>query len=336
MSEDTVSREEWRDLREYYVYRRQRLQLTRSPFHRLADGDPFFYALLLEKYHWRSEEEISGPHKDYRQQFLTLFPDEYADIIQSQKVAQHTYQLQYIALYDELVTAILENGPLQLQDVISSQLSSLRNSIPITLSSSNVVYDFTLHMGSDQYTAFSVLSSTFADLQNYHGQKFFFVTGSAGVGKSYLLSAIQQTLDKRRISYLKLAPTGIAAVNIQGQTIHSALSMTTSNFGDKTTSYVTSIFKSEEKQRELRKHHVLLIDEVSMVSAELLAFLSSTFSRLPNNCQPFGGVYVIAFGDLLQLPPVVGQTIFKSTLWRLFFPLFLTKSRRQEGDTDFI
>ena len=191
-------------------------------------------------------------------------------------------------------------------------------------------------MGSDQYTAFSVLSSTFADLQNYHGQKFFFVTGSAGVGKSYLLSAIQQTLDKRRISYLKLAPTGIAAVNIQGQTLHSALSMTTSNFGDKTTSHVTSIFKSEEKQRELRKHHVLLIDEVSMVSAELLAFLSSTFSRLHNNCQPFGGVCVIAFGDLLQLPPVVRQTIFKSTLWRLFFPLFLTKSRRQEGDTDFI
>ena len=135
------------------------------------------------------------------------------------------------------------------------------------------------------------------------------------VGKSFLLSAIQQILDQCHISYLKLAPTGITAVNIQGQTIHSALSMMTSNFDEKIMSYVTSIFQLEEKQEELKTCQVLLIDEISMILAELLVFISSTFSCLHNNGRLFGGVCVIAFGDLLQLPLVVGQTVFKCALW---------------------
>ena len=99
---------------------------------------------------------------------------------------------------------------------------------------------------------------------------------------------------------------------------------------------MSSIFQSEESQIEMRKYQVLLIDEISMVSAELLSFISRLFGRVCNNRQPFGNVCVVAFGDLLQLPPVVGQQVFKSVVWRLFFPLVLTQSRRQEGDPAFI
>jgi ATP-dependent exoDNAse (exonuclease V) alpha subunit len=192
-------------------------------------------------------------------------------------------------------------------------------------------------MGPDQYLAFSTLSTAFDQLRSDPlSQRLFFVTGSAGVGKSYLLFAVEDNLKQRRISYLKLAPTGIAAVNVEGQTIHSALSMTTSNFRNKSTSYLTSIFNSEEKQTEIKQYWVLLIDEISMVPAEMLTYMSATFCRLHGNARPFGGLVVVAFGDLLQLPPVVGQQVFKCTLWRLFFPLFLTRSRRQEGEDELI
>ena len=110
-----------------------------------------------------------------------------------------------------------------------------------------------------------------------------------GVGKSYLLSAVEDNLKQCRISYLKLAPTGIAAVNIGGQTIHSALCMTMSNFGDKSTSYMTSIFQSEEKQIEMAQYQVLLIDEISMVPAELFP--------LAEGSSPVGNLHLLD-GDL--------------------------------------
>lgn len=143
-----------------------------------------------------------------------------------------------------------------------------------------------------------------------------------------MLSAVENNLNMRRLSYLKLAPTEIAAINIEGETIHSALSIMTSNQDNKSTSFMTSVFQSEERQNELEKYSVLLIDEISMMSAELLNFISSIFSRIHKNGRPFGDICVIAFADLLQLSPVVDQTIFKISLWRQLFPLFLTHSRR--------
>jgi len=112
--------------------------------------------------------------------------------------------------------------------------------------------------------------------------------------------------------------------------------MTTSHLGTNSTSYMSSTFQSEEAQTEMHKYQVLLIDEISMVSAELLLFISRLFVWLHNNGHLFGNVCVVVFRDLLQLPPVVGQQVFKSALWRLFFPLVLTQSRRQEGDPKFI
>jgi DNA replication protein DnaC len=317
-------REEWKDQGGYYVYRRTKPQLTRSPFRRLADAEAFFYSLLLEKHAWRSEEEILAEHHTYRERFIELYPDEYNVVIQEQCQGQHSHELYHINVYEELLTAIVENGPIEVEKVVTEQMRSLRCP-PVPWNVSMDSYDATLHMSEDQYLAFSILSEMFDALsRDPSSQRLFFVTGSAGVGKSYLLSAIEQRLQRRRLSFLKLAPTGIAAVNIGGQTIHSALSMTTSHLGTKSTSYMSSIFQSEEIQIQMKKHSVLLIDEISMVSAELLSFISRTFGRLHSNGRPFGNICVVAFGDLLQLPPVVGQQVFKSAVWSLFFPIILT------------
>jgi DNA replication protein DnaC len=336
VGERNRQREEWKDGRGYFVYRRTKPQLTRSPFRRLADAEAFFYSLLLEKHAWRSEDEILEDCHTYRERFIELYPGEYDVVIQEQCQGRHTYELYCVNLYEELLTAIVESGPVDVEHIITDQMKSLRRP-PVQWDTSKDSYDATLHMSEDQYVAFSILSDMFDSLPNDpSSQRLFFVTGSAGVGKSYLLSAIEKRLQNRRLPFLKLAPTGIAAVNIGGQTIHSALSMTTSHLGTKSTSYMTSIFRSEEMQMQMRTYSVLLIDEISMVSAELLSFISRMFGRLHSNGRPFGNICVVAFGDLLQLPPVVGQQVFKSPVWSLFFPIILSQSRRQEGDFPFI
>jgi len=162
----------------------------------------------------------------------------------------------------------------------------------------------------------------------------FFVTGSAGTGKSYVLLTVEMGLNERRIKFIKLAPTGIAAINIEGETIHSALAIRASTYG-KSTSFMTSMHQSEDKAAELRSVEVIMIDEISMVSSELLNFMSAQFAKLHRNGRPFGGIVVIVFGDLLQLPPVTGQSVYRSNLWTLFFPLFLKISHRHSEDSTF-
>jgi hypothetical protein len=120
-----------------------------------------------------------------------------------------------------------------------------------------------------------------------------------------VLFSLEKWIQQRRFKYLKLAPTGIAAINIEGRTIHSALSLVTTDTY-KSTQYRTSIFNSEESQNAMREISVLLIDEILIVSAEMLSYISSLFARLHGNGKPFGGIAIIAFGDLLQLPSVSG------------------------------
>lgn len=124
-----------------------------------------------------------------------------------------------------------------------------------------------------------------------------FLTGKAGTGKSNFLKYYRITTKRNVVA---LAFTGVAAVNIQGQTIHSFF-----KFHPQTT--IDSIKKRWGNDSNIYKHiDIIIIDEVSMVRADLLDFIDK-FMRLngPNFNKPFGGVQVLAIGDLFQLPPVV-------------------------------
>lgn len=155
--------EEWKDQCNYYVYRRKKRQLTRSPFRRLADAEPFFYSLLLEKQLWRSKEEMLGGYHSYREHFIWLYPTEYDVVIEQQCQGQHSHELYHISLYEELLTAIVERGPLQAESIVINQLRALRRA-PLRDDLSNMQYDAALHMSHDQYLAFSMLSDVFSGL----------------------------------------------------------------------------------------------------------------------------------------------------------------------------
>ena len=124
-----------------------------------------------------------------------------------------------------------------------------------------------------------------------------FITGRAGTGKSTFLSYFRETTKKQ---LAVLAPTGVAAVNVRGQTIHSFFGFRP----DITPEAVRDI--RPKRKRLYRELDAIVIDEISMVRADLLDCVDAFLRRFgPRADEPFGGIQMIFIGDLYQLPPVV-------------------------------
>ena len=128
----------------------------------------------------------------------------------------------------------------------------------------------------DQYDTFNIITTATSGCLRYHGIRFF-ITGPGGTGKSYLLRALEYSFKSQRITYLKMAPTGIAAINIGGQTIHSALLISPTSINSH---YQSLVFNFEDCLQELHMLNVLIIDEISMVNGELFDFISQLFHQI--------------------------------------------------------
>ena len=129
----------------------------------------------------------------------------------------------------------------------------------------------------------------------------FFITGKAGTGKSFLLEAFKKTTAK---SYIVLAPTGIAALNVGGTTLHSAFGFyNLVNLDIDQISRETIRLRSD-KQLVLKHISTIIIDEISMVRADTFDKIDRILKAINNNNKPFGGKQMLLFGDLFQLPPI--------------------------------
>ena len=189
-------------------------------------------------------------------------------------------------------------------------------------------------------------------------QRSIFLTGKAGTGKTTLLREIIQTTHKNTVV---VAPTGIAALNAAGVTIHSMFQLPfggfipdtiAPHFSDfvkfETKSTLVRHFKmSGLKKAVIRNMELLIIDEVSMLRSDLLDAIDFTMQSIRKNRMPFGGVQVVYIGDLLQLPPVVkdeewsvlkkyykGQFFFHSHVVQNNPPIYIELSKifRQSDD----
>ncbi|MBI4845146.1 MAG: AAA family ATPase [Candidatus Omnitrophica bacterium] len=140
-----------------------------------------------------------------------------------------------------------------------------------------------------------------------------FITGRAGTGKSTLLKILKQKTKKNAVV---LAPTGVSAINVQGQTIHSFFK------------FPPKIIQKETPHRLrgaklFKRIELIIIDEVSMVRADLMDGIDQAMRINRGFDIPFGGAQVVMFGDLFQLPPVIRgeqlQDFFKEHYGSAYF-----------------
>lgn len=134
-----------------------------------------------------------------------------------------------------------------------------------------------------------------------HTGHSIFLTGKAGTGKTTFLRALKQKSSKRLVV---VAPTGVAAINAGGVTIHSFFQLPFSPFVPD--AHIKSRFDfSKEKRKIIRTLDLLVIDEISMVRCDVLDAIDSVLRRFRDHAKPFGGVQLLLIGDLQQLTPVV-------------------------------
>lgn len=171
--------------------------------------------------------------------------------------------------------------------------------------------------------------------------KNVFLTGCPGTGKTYCLNHIINDCRAFRNSKIGVtATTGCAAILIDGCTVHSFLSI---GLAKQSAEVLYSKIISQRypakvaKLEQLKTLETLIIDEISMMNAELLTKVSQYLQLIRKNDKPFGGVQVVLVGDFYQLPPVTGKFCFESPTWQEagLSTVVLDEQMRQVGDTVF-
>lgn len=162
-----------------------------------------------------------------------------------------------------------------------------------------------------------------------------FLTGEPGSGKTHTVNEFVSWLRSQGIEPAITASTGIAATHIHGMTMHAW-----SGIGIRTTlseADVDQIASKEHVSRRIQKTTTLIIDEVSMLSAPVLAMVDMVCREVKRNTLPFGGIQVVLVGDFFQLPPIGRGNdrpafAFESSVWEELHPIicYLTEQHRQE------
>ena len=180
-----------------------------------------------------------------------------------------------------------------------------------------------------------------------------FLSGGAGVGKTTVTNALYEAFfrylnsvpgeNPGDIKVLKVAPTGKAAFNISGNTLHSAFKIP-ANRGFEYCTVDRDILNTIKTQ--LRKLEVIFIDEISMVGSGMFTFLNLRLQQIMSTPKPFGGLNLITVGDLFQLKPVFDKWIFENSkdaysalatnIWQEHSKMYeLSEIMRQKDDREF-
>lgn len=191
-----------------------------------------------------------------------------------------------------------------------------------------------IHLANEQKELFNLIEET---------SESMFITGKAGSGKSVLL---RYFVAKTRKKVVVSAFTGIAALNVNGVTLNSLFRLPYGVIDDPDKARIPS-----SSYRLFRELDTLIIDEISMVRVDYVNTIDAILRKIRSNDQPFGGVQLIAFGDVYQLPPVVpsdepgasqyfdhnfgGAYFFNSPAWKKLNPkIYELQQNHRQGHAD--
>ncbi|KAF6215915.1 hypothetical protein GE061_000250 [Apolygus lucorum] len=226
--------------------------------------------------------------------------------------------------------------------------------IPTSVMPDDVYLTSVQHLNIQQKNLFHTVSSSIEkDIAKQDNQLLLFITGGAGSGKSFLLKLIVEHIKRcygptvdilLKPQFVEVGSlTGVAARQVFGRTLHSIFSLPVEK-GITMDYRAMSGHRLEQERRKWRHINWLIIDEISMVSYQNLRIIHLRLQEFKNNTKLFGGVNVLLFGDIMQLPPVKGNWCYQQppwfsaeiNLWRGFSFCELTINMRQRNDTEFI
>lgn len=161
-----------------------------------------------------------------------------------------------------------------------------------------------------------------------------FITGKAGTGKSFLLRLFVKANKDKKV--ILLAPTGISAINISGVTLHSAFGYANLVNASLEELEAGMIKLNSNKRKVLSKVDTIIIDEVSMVRADVFEKIDRILKSLGDADKVFGGKRLILFGDLFQLPPIAKGDEFRFLQERFGGIYFFNSDAYKQGNFKFI
>lgn len=175
-------------------------------------------------------------------------------------------------------------------------------------------------------------------LQLFENNYNLFITGPGGTGKSFIVKKIIELYsEKNNASDIVItSTTGISALNIGGKTIHSWSGIFPDTNLEDPDKFVLHIKKNHQLLNQWQYTKVLIIDEISMLSPQMLDFINSVAQLVRGKSSPFGGIQVIITGDFYQLPPVSENSsdfAFEAKCWEslIDYTIELTENHRQNN-----
>ena len=355
-----------------YLKKRYKAQVVRSSYVSMASDD-YYYTLLLLHLPHREESDLNDGYGSFKESFLSKenllstlnlpnekFVNEILEATRRIRLANEIERLLHVAnnetADDEdegnvMEVDVIEEGldpafsgenneySLDTNDIDNSERTATHNLLASNWS------EETLQENIGKLTKTQL--QTLLYIENCVLEKkqiLLFITGNAGTGKSYLLNVIIEWL---RATQSKIvgedpvivgAPTGLAAKNVHGRTLHSLFRLPLQD-GQATTTAKLNELSMRKLQMEMKGKIFFICDEISMVGEKNFRMVHERLEQLGamntngKNEKPFGGYHVILSGDFYQLPPVRDKFAFECVeLFDLFEIIWLTENMRQKKD----
>ena len=226
--------------------------------------------------------ELSNPSTEETTIKPTPEPEKTVASFEKEPVPEHKPEEMVSAPKPEEAESVPEQEEI---DEHAEKEKEIPSAKPLTSDAPSILDD-------EQKIAFTIMNKTDENL---------FITGKAGTGKSFLLDVFVRATSKKTI---KLAPTGIAALNIGGATLHSTFGYDNLEKISLENISVSTIRLKSDKVRILKEVDTIIIDEISMVRVDTFDKIDKILRVLNKSAKPFGGKQMIVFGDLFQLPPI--------------------------------